>query len=416
MKIWIFLITCLLAATISHAQGLAELQQKALTNRAIIQRYRLNLEKSRQDVRVGKSGFYPGADLSYTMNILDESSLLEDRENSLFYGAIRYNLFNGFHDRYGLQSARLLSEMETHRLEEIKQDIMHNVAQRYLGIFSRRAALQVAKDSRDNLQKVCDDAANRFQVGMLRKNELLKFRVDLDNADITLKKAEASLQKSVLLLEREIDERVALETLQFSEFDILPTLDDPEQLENEMYEKRSELKALAMMREAALAQAEMQSAAKYPAVNLSAGYSSYDDSFVNGSGNKQEDELRGRLTVTINLFDGFAKEARIGKAEIEARALAYDLEEAKKDLAAALHTLYLDYRVSRENVAVAERSIEQAEENLRVTRLAYREGMERESDLLNAIANLSRAKYNFVAAKSEVFANSFQLTRMVDGF
>ncbi|MDH4318881.1 MAG: TolC family protein [Desulfobulbaceae bacterium] len=416
MNKWIFFVSCLLAASASHAQGLVDLQQNALANRAIIQRYQLNFEKSRKDIQMGKSGFYPGADLSYTINILDDSSLLEDRENSSFYGGIRYNLFNGFHDRYALQNTRLLSEVEAHRLQGIKQDIMHNVAQRYLEIFSRRAALQVAKDSRDNLQKVYADAANRFQVGMLRKNELLKFRVDLDNADITLKKAEASLRKSVLLLEREIDARIVLENLQFSEFDILPTLDDPEQLENEMYEKRSELKALAMMHDAALAQIEMQSAAKYPAVNLSAGYSSYDDALINGIGDKREDEIRGRLTVTMNLFDGYAKEARIGKAEIEARALSYDLEEAKKDLAAVLHTIYLDYQISRDNIAVAERSIEQAEENLRVTRLAYREGMERESDLLDAIANLSRAKYNFVAAKSDFFANSFQLTRMVDGF
>jgi len=46
--------------------------------------------------------------------------------------------------------------------------------------------------------------------------------------------------------------------------------------------------------------------------------------------------------------------------------------------------------------------------------VAYEEGATAESDLLDAIANLSRAKSNFVAAKSEGFANYFQIVRMVE--
>jgi outer membrane protein TolC len=72
--------------------------------------------------------------------------------------------------------------------------------------------------------------------------------------------------------------------------------------------------------------------------------------------------------------------------------------------------------VSLDNVNVANRSIEQAEENLRITQLKYDEGLQRESDLLDAITNLSRAQYNYVAVLRTAFSNNFQITRMVDGF
>jgi len=78
--------------------------------------------------------------------------------------------------------------------------------------------------------------------------------------------------------------------------------------------------------------------------------------------------------------------------------------------------LYIDFIVSLENVVVAKRSIEQAEENLRITQLKYSEGLERESDLLDAITSLSRAQYNLVAVRRTAFLNNFQLTRMIDGF
>lgn len=66
--------------------------------------------------------------------------------------------------------------------------------------------------------------------------------------------------------------------------------------------------------------------------------------------------------------------------------------------------------------AQARRSIEQAQENLRITRLKYEEGLQQESDPLDAITNLSRAQANEVAMVRTVFLNYFQIIRMVDGF
>jgi outer membrane protein TolC len=92
------------------------------------------------------------------------------------------------------------------------------------------------------------------------------------------------------------------------------------------------------------------------------------------------------------------------------------LDELKNDLVTDLCNLHIDFQVSLENVEVARRSIEQAEENLRITQLKYKEGLQRESDLLDAITSLSRAKYNHVAVMQTAFSNNFQLTRMFDGF
>jgi outer membrane protein TolC len=183
--------------------------------------------------------------------------------------------------------------------------------------------------------------------------------------------------------------------------------------EEKMLSKRSELKFLEEIIGAAAMQVKIARALYAPSVNLAGIYKKYDNT-VNSSVT-DDDELRAQISLSLNVFDGYGKKSRVSSAALEERALRYDLAEAKRDLLMQLSNLFIDFKVSVDNVAVAAGSIEQAEENLRVNRLAYEEGVATESEVLDAITNLSRAKFNFVAAKSESFANYFKILRSVEG-
>jgi outer membrane protein TolC len=305
---------------------------------------------------------------------------------------------------------------EALKLKGLQQDIMLNVALRYLAIFNRRANLQVAQDFHNTIAKVYEDATSRFAVGLIKKSDLLKFKVDLDNAVIALKKAQAEEKKSIRLLQREIDADPRAEQLSFEEFATLPAPLDQARYQAEMLEHRSEIKALEELIQAAEARVNVAYAKFYPRVDLSSGYKTTDDSLVSNSNGVNEEEYRTTLMLSMNLFDGFDKYAKVNIAKLEAQGIRYDLAELKNDLNSQLDNLFLDYAVNVDNVVVAESSIVQAEENLRVNRLSYQEGVTTESDLLDAITNLSRARSNYVAAKSEVFDNYFRITRAVEKF
>ena len=145
-------------------------------------------------------------------------------------------------------------------------------------------------------------------------------------------------------------------------------------------------------------------------------YRKYDDDHLTGSGEIRDDELRAQLLISLNLFSGRLTEESVAKAELENRGLQYDVEELKDSLQTELRNLHIDYNVSLRNVDVALRNIEHAEESLRITQLKYDEGLDRESDLLDAITNLSRAQYNYVAVVRTVFLNSFRIQRMIEEF
>ena len=397
------------------ATTLADLQDQAVANRQVVDKYRENVEKAGQDQILARTPFYPSVDLSYTANLLDDSTITENDKNSVVYGAVRWNVFSGWRDQYGLRAAQWLAAAEACKLSAIKHDIRLKVALRYLSITTAQSELQVARDTYDNLAKVLRDGENRFQVGLIRKNDLLKFQVDLDNAGITLKKAEAEVERDWRLLAREVGSAFKRDDLTFAEFAGLPKSATLDELEKQLLANRSELKVLQKQAAAADEQILLEKFSQYPRVDVISSYRRYDDNLVNGLGQKSLDELRHQLVISVNLFDGYSRQTRVTKAGMQARTVRQDLAELQDDLQTELRNLYQDYLVAVDNVAAAAAGTGQAEENLRITKLAYDEGLETEVDLLSAIANLSRSRYNLVAAKSAVFDNYFRMLRTVEG-
>lgn len=414
------LISCvtgfLLLGSVAQAADLATMRKMAVDNRAVVQRYMTQVERSEEEVIIARGGYYPSVDISYVANALNESTTFEDSRNSIAGGRVSWNLFAGFRDKYTLASAEQAKEVETYRLQGVRQDIQLNVALGYLFVYDRQANLKVAEDAFKTLEQLYRDGENRYNVGLIGKNELLKFRVDYDNADITVKAAQATLDTSVNSLGREVGADIAFTDLNFAEFTALPGEISEQGYLEKMLASRSEIKALEGLIEVGESQVKVAYSDYYPRVDLIGDYSRYDDAYLNGAGDAGEDELRGQLQVSMNLFRGYTTEADTSRAKLEKRALQYDLQELKDTLANELRNLFIDYRVSLENVEVARRSIEQAVENLRITRLKYDEGLQRESDLLDAITNLSRAQANEVAVVRTVFLNYFRIIRMVDGF
>ncbi len=396
------------------AVSLEELQNTAVDNREVIKRYEINLAKGEHDISLAKAGYMPSVDVAYTVNKLDEDSLREHEENSVFSGVVTWNLFKGFATRYQIAAAGIMKDAYQYKLEGMKQDVRLRVALKYLDVYERQANLEVAKKNYDTLLKIYKDGENRLDVGLIDKNELLKFKVDLDNSDINLESARAGLEKSVLLLGREVGDVVQFESLDFKEFLKIPGQEDFERNQTRMLTGRTEILAMQKMIDAASYQVQLEKSRYYPQVNFIGSYRNYDDHFINTAGDVDEDEFRLQLQLSMNLYQGGAKKEAVSKARLELQGVKYDLNEMIASYKAQLKMLHIDYDVSLRNVAVAQVSIDQAEENLRITRLKYDEGLQRESDLLDAVTKLSRAQYNYVTVIRGLFLTRFTIFRMIE--
>lgn len=418
MRVFSFVLAMVLAAQPIMALGLNEMQEIALSNREVIKRFIVDLEKSEKDIRLARSGYYPSVDLNYELNTLDQESSVEEQTNSTYRGAITWNIFNGFKDRYQVESAGLLKEVEAHQLQGLKQDIQLNVALRYLDVYERRANLVVSEKNYTTLEKIYRDGENRLAVGLIDRNELLQFKVDLDDSELQVEAARAGLEKSITLLSREIGEVLTLTKLGFKEFEAIPVKENLEKNMQLMLLSRSELQALRKLTGASQFQIKTEESGYYPKVDVVGSYRNFGDSSIDtiGDSNADDYELRAQLRVSLNLFQGYFTEESVAKAELEYQGLQYDLKELTDTLKTELQNLHTDFEVSLRNVDVAQVGIEQAEENLRITQLKYDEGLQRESELLDAVTNLSRARFNYVSVVRTVFLNYFSIIRAIEGF
>jgi len=416
MKLINALVLSLFLCSSAMAVSLTEMQEMALGNRQVVQQYVTSLEQSKEDITIAKAPYLPFVDVGYTANALDEAGTYEEKENSTIVGAVSYNLFAGFRDKYNIQSAELLRDVEEYSVVAVRQELQLTVALAYLSVYERLANKKVAQSAFETLGKVYRDGESRYEVGLIGKNELLTFRVDYDNADITLKAADAGLRKSINVLSRQVGTPISFDDLDFAEFQELPAVMDKTEYTQTMLDTRSEIKALEALIGVSTAQAEREKSEYYPHVDLVGSYSFYDDDLISGQGSYDDDELRAQVVLSMNLYRGGSTEASVTKAKLSARSGQYELAELKDTFTTDLDNLFIDFEVSLDNVNVANRSIEQAEENLRITQLKYDEGLQRESDLLDAITSLSRAQYNYVTVLRTAFSNNFQITRMIDGF
>jgi len=415
MKVSSLIAVLLLSASTAQGMNLSEMRKMALDNRAVVEQYMANLEQSDQEIVRSRATLYPAVDLSYTANLLDEASLLEAKENSIALAKVSWNLFAGFRDKYGIESAEMLRSIEEYKLQGLRQDIQQSVALAYLAVFERRAGKEVADSAMETLTKIYRDGESRYQVGLIGKNELLKFRVDYDNADISAKTADAALKKSVNDLSRQVGAPIDYAALDFSDFVELPPLADRDAYLTKMLAERSEIKALEAAIAASTAQVEVARGGYYPRVDAVGSYRRVDDRVI-ADASENDEEWRAQMVLSINLYQGRATEAAVAKSRLALRAQQQELAELKESLVNDLDNLFIDLQVSLDNIPVAKRSIEQAEENLRITELKYQEGLQRESDLLDAITSLSRARYNYVAVLRTMYTNHFRLLRMIGGF
>jgi len=99
-----------------------------------------------------------------------------------------------------------------------------------------------------------------------------------------------------------------------------------------------------------------------------------------------------------NLFDGFAGRARVAEANqaiLRARAQEKQISAA---VSLEVRRAYLDLKASQERIQVAEASVAEAEESLRIVKNRYENGMNNVTELLRSETALAETRVRRLAA------------------
>jgi outer membrane protein TolC len=285
-------------------------------------------------------------------------------------------------------------------------------------------AIKLAEVSAGALHLASDDERRvkaMFEVGSVSKSDLLKAQVRTAQSEFDLLAA----QHAVTVQRVALATQMGIRESELGEVDTLlvatpQTFDEPALL-SEAAKNRPDL--IAAEAELKSARASLASArmARLPYVTASgsATFSPKSTQTVTpaagsqfGFGSESDRSLAARVTLSWDVFNLGSIEARImsARARVDRAREAHDA--LQRNLASEVHQQILAYTEAVEQDRVAERGLESAVENLKLTQEKYNVGSSTILELIDAQVQLQTAQSNVVKALAAIRVAEAQINRV----
>lgn len=262
--------------------------------------------------------------------------------------------------------------------DALRQTIKLKIAEAYIAVLLRIRQIKVADSQDRSLAAHAGDVQNLYDEGMVSLNDLLAAKVALANAQQTTLRAQNRLDVAMAeynrLLGRPLEQKFQLDVIPL----VFPKI-ELEALSAKALNNRSELASLKDQIEALSWQAKAEKAVSGPKVDLVGGYD-----YNENSHQLHEGVWQAMARVSWDIFDGNVARNKGAVFTAKSRVVAEQLAELRSLIRLQVRQTWLDMNESRKRITVAETALDQADENLTVTRNRYREGVGTNTEVLDA--------------------------------
>ncbi len=242
-----------------------------------------------------------------------------------------------------------------------KQQIVFAVTQAYSAILELQQGIKVLESSVKLIEELLANARNFYEQGLITKNEVLALEVTLASRKQNLKEIRTALRQAKYQFNSLLDLEITRDTKLTSVAD-LPKFKFPETaLVNLALRYRPEIFKAKAETQAAEEQLDLANSNRWPMlfgfVNVTASSAS---TLVNPAW------LTVGLRFQWNVFDACETIGNIRAAKIAKQMRAVQNKMLYKKILVEVRTAYEELKLAEDKVAVTEKQIEQAEENLRI--------------------------------------------------
>lgn len=382
--------------------------QIAIDNSPAVARSTEQGQQARYAEKAARSEYLPTVSADYTYTALDQAPYLitggrqvQSAHTTQYQWGVSMvqPLFTGLavSSRHNIE--KLGIAIQDKENEQTVLDITKSVKRAYYRVLLTRKLLAVADETVATLASHEKDAQLFFDRGILRRNDLLRAKVALSNAVQLREGAGADARIAVADLNRWLsfdisaDTRIAdIDTVQYAPFQLGALIE-------EGLKTRPQLQAMALVRETLTQAVRLEKSAYYPTVTAVGRYWQNGDSPGADSNDFQNDHNASLVVqATWTLFNGNKTRSKVSRAVSEKRAYDESIREARDIIRLEIKSAYLNLGVARKNVETAEVAVSQAEENLRITQLGYRQEAATATEVLDARTDLTQAKTNYYRA------------------
>lgn len=395
-KILVVLALLLIAGTsAAHAETLTlrECLQQAAANSRALKAASREVDIAAQQIDIARSARLPRVDLQagYVAQLEAQAvrfgNLVQETQDPR-YPFLSLGIYNTLYDfgrtdaRAGI--ARLQRDAARHAYAGAEQDIFLEVVRTYYGILASRKLVGAESDAVVQMTAHQRTARALYDQGVVTRNDLLQAEVRVATSRQELYGALNAVENGWLLLNyltgAPADFRADLKEE--------PVLPQPPkaQVETDLAHRDEIAAQSAVVEAGALAVKEAKSA-YYPEIFARLGVDYLENSKV-----REQTMVAATLGLKVNLFDGHAKAARVRQA-VQSRAREEErLRDLEERVRLELATAVNDMQVAASRIAVAEKAIVQATENLRIAKDKYQEQVGTATEVVDAQTLLTRVR------------------------
>ncbi len=436
-KIFLSLFFILLTFIIAHplyaqenvkVYTLKESIEEAISKNWSILQKKERIKEALYKKKQARSEFFPKFSTSYGYTRLSEPPIMRanipfpgfngielgTQDNYQWKGTIIQPIFRGFSIISAYELSKLIVHQRELELELERLDLALQVKEAYFNILKAKRGIEVAEKAVEALKSHLSVAKNFYNVGMIPVNELLRAEVELENAKHELVKAENYYKIAQInfntLLRRNINTPVYIKDILYYE----PERGSFEDFFKVAIEKRPEIKIINVNIQQADQQIRIAKSKFYPEASFVYEYIKEGDD-MDVSGSDYHDAGRWEAMAVLKwTFWEWGKTRNSLREQISKKRQMILLKEQLKDrIRLQIKEALLNLRVAEKNIPTTKKTVEHAEENLRVSKERYKAQVATSTDIFDAQSLLTQARNNYYNALYEYNIAKARLYRAI---
>ncbi|HSW48710.1 MAG TPA: TolC family protein [Bryobacteraceae bacterium] len=294
-----------------------------------------------------------------------------------------------------VEAAGLGRQMAREDRRRTEMAVLANVVRAYSGVLLTQESLKVAREAVASAQADLDRAETVRAAGMTTDADVLAIRVHLaaiEEQEIRrgydLQIAQAALNEALgLPLDTPHELTTSLDALPEAAASLAAQ-------ESSARESRPEARQVRLGVSLAQNQSEMARSSLLPQVSFRFAFEADRQRFINRGG---ANWLAG-ASLRWNLFNGFADKARIAEAHEQVLQARAQQRQVEAGLSLEVRRAYLDLKATEERIRVTEAAVAGAEENLRIVKNRYENGLTNVTELLRSETALAETRLRRLSA------------------
>ena len=370
-------------------------------NSRIIKITRHEEKMAEADTLLAKSRTLPeiNASAGYTslahkpVALFGKQSVPVSEKNYLTYSlTVQQTLYDFQRNASRYEASRKVLNAKTIDAERVRNLVAIDFVLVYLELLETQNLLKVSEREVERLESHLRDAKTQYEAGVITKNDLLQTEVKISDA----KQRRLSIQNLRAVTASRLNNALARPlTAELQIEEIRETspygLDiDLEQAWAIAEQQRPELRMAAEMISALELEKTAVGTEYFPRFFLRGGYDYTENSYQ-----LHEENWSVTLGMGINLYQGGRTRAEIRKIGEQRLKLLEERDKLKDDIRLEVQKYLFDAKTAQGRANVTKDSVAQAEENLRINRVKYAEGVGTATEVLDAVALLTVAETNF---------------------